>query len=1698
MALMRRVFLSHTSELRRWPVSRSFVAAAESAVIQASGTPVDMAYFSADPQPPAQVCRDAVRSADVFVVIVGFRYGSPVRDRPELSYTELEFEAATEAGMPRLVFLLSDETVGPAELFKDVEHGLRQEAFRSSLSERGIITLSISSPEGLSEALYQALVTFDHGAGDARGWRGPVFAVPPLRGDEVARSELMEELVATVTRPGAGEVRMTIGLWGAGGFGKTTMARLLVHRQEVKEQFPDGVVWVTLGEDTAGPELADKVTNVIGVLSGVRPPLTDAVAAGAELGRVLGNHRVLIVVDDVWAFSQLEPFLIGGNQATRLVTSRQRGVLPPEATLIEVGPPSSKDAAKLLRFGLGPVPSHLVEDLLELTGRWPVLLVLVNGAVRADHNAGRRVDESMREILHELRTIGPTALDVTDTDERHTAVARTIEVSLSRLTAEQRDRYLELAVFPEDTDIPRSVLERYWACTGGWSPFQTRRFCSRLVDLSLVQDYRLSPPVLRLHPILGSYLRYLVVADRRADLHRLLVDAQRTLVPDSVWRTDWSRLPAAEVYLWFWLAVHLQAAGLEDELRTCLHDPAWLVGKLELFGPAAVEIDLGLLDDPVTVGLRTSIRQNAHILGPLAPPGSLAATLASRLRDQPGMAEVVELLDRALLSPFLRAIAPLPDAANPSLSRTLVAHADAVRTLAVVPDGSWLVSAGDDATVRVWDVATGAPRHTLTGHTSAIRALAVVPDGSWLVSASRDTTVRVWDVATGTARHTLIGHTGSVGSVVIATDGTWLASAGTDGVVRAWDAVSGAVRYAASGHLDWVLALVIAEDGSWLASSGQDQTVRIWDATTGAHRHTFTGHSGTVGALAVARNRSWLASSGSDGTVRIWDPLAGDAGESSLLRTGPLRVLARASDGAWMVSGGDDGVVRVWDAATGQGRLMLTGHTDSVLALAVAPDGSWLTSASADATVRIWDITSGHSRLTFRGHTDRVRAAIVSPDGTWTASAGDDGTVRVWDPIRGEALHVLSGHTSSVVTLAAAPDGSWLTSAAYDGTLRVWDVATGRCIHILTGHANRVEALAVAPDGAWVASAGDDGAVHIWDPISGVILYILSGHTSSVVTLAAAPDGSWLASGSRDGTIRLWDATTGGSRSELVGHTGSVTAIAAAADGTWLVSSGDDGTVRIWDPAGAALTSLRVGGSLWSAVTCGTLVMACGSAGPYFLGLFWGVDRSSRSRPRFKRITDDPELDTVTRAFAMAGYDLEPSDDPGVLVSGKGLVVATDVVDTLGTIGTHMRSGGIAYVVHVGRLPEGAEQQLDRLRVDGKLIVPLSFRALDAALSDGNVGSLLVDLRNYAARDNLFDTKNALVDDRHFFGRDAVLTAMGSLTHRDEHILLTGLRKVGKTSLLNIFRQHLLRYPVCKVDLQFYDRNAEDWHVAIFAQALRAFDAWARQRQKTWTFEQESPATTTAFRDAVDMRLEKLGTDGRGLRLVLLLDEVERVFPAQGEEEATRRWVLAAQSMRALAQASQRRLVIVAADLRPLANRINLMSRGETNPFFQFFHEIPIPLFDLDATCEMLTVIGAAMNVEVDEDFGRALHRLTGGHPSFTRSFAAEASRRRSSLRRLTPRDLDLALQAMLENGSIDAFLQSNIWNSMTIVEKHVITTFVHRKGGLELPEAGSDVNFEWRQAVASLRQQGLLDGNVVAMEILTQWIREREVGVFL
>ena len=94
------------------------------------------------------------------------------------------------------------------------------------------------------------------------------------------------------------------------------------------------------------------------------------------------------------------------------------------------------------------------------------------------------------------------------------------------------------------------------------------------------------------------------------------------------------------------------------------------------------------------------------------------------------------------------------------------------------PDGTDLATASFDATVRIWDPATGQTTTTLTGHTAGVYTVAWSPGGTHLATAGGDKTIRIWDPATGQTTTTPTGHTRGVNTVAWSPDGTHLATTG--------------------------------------------------------------------------------------------------------------------------------------------------------------------------------------------------------------------------------------------------------------------------------------------------------------------------------------------------------------------------------------------------------------------------------------------------------------------------------------------------------------------------------------------------------------------------------------------------------------------------------------------------------------------------------------------------------------------------------------------------------------------------------------------------------------------------------------------------------------------------------------------------------------------------------------------------------
>jgi hypothetical protein len=474
---------------------------------------------------------------------------------------------------------------------------------------------------------------------DAEPRRAPTMAPAPPE-DFVARPKEFDALKARLLDPEGDSVAgITAALRGAGGYGKTTLAKALARDPDIQDAYFDGILWAELGEKPQ--RLIATLSDIVTMLSGERPQLETIHAAAAKLAETLSDRRILMVVDDVWRKQDLEPFLQGGRHCGRLVTTRIDGVLPASAAREKVDAMQGAEALSLLSGGLpGDQATREragLRDLAARLGEWPLLVKIVNGFLRNRVKDGEPLPIAITGANTRLNKKGLTAFDNRDESQRANAVALTIGVSLDLLSEPERERFGELVVFPEDAEIPIGVVARLWAATGGFEDFETDDLLGKLFDLSLLLERDLEQRFFRVHDTVRHFLRDRAGKDGLITQHKQLV---ATL--DGAASADADARMRRHYYLY--LPHHLAEACEREKLDALLLDPGWLKAKLDATGsPLALFADYQLYSPGEAQGLIG--RTLRLISGIIARDGrQLPVQLADRLAhvEKAGLPDFVE------------------------------------------------------------------------------------------------------------------------------------------------------------------------------------------------------------------------------------------------------------------------------------------------------------------------------------------------------------------------------------------------------------------------------------------------------------------------------------------------------------------------------------------------------------------------------------------------------------------------------------------------------------------------------------------------------------------------------------------------------------------------------------------------------------------------------------------------------------------------------------------------------------------------------------------------------------------------------------------------------------------------------------------------------------------------------------------------
>ena len=305
---------------------------------------------------------------------------------------------------------------------------------------------------------------------------------------------------------------------------------------------------------------------------------------------------------------------------------------------------------------------------------------------------------------------------------------------------------------------------------------------------------------------------------------------------------------------------------------------------------------------------------------------------------------------------------------NITLAKALEGHEDVVLSVAISPDSQIFASSGEGS-IKVWNLATGEEITTVNSR-QRVNVVAISPDGSTLVSGGDDQTIKIWNLPTGELLRTLRGHSDSIHALAFSPDASTLVSGSDDGTIKLWNMATGRLRGTLRGHTSWVRSLAMSADGVTLVSGSFDKTIKIWDLHRAVLLRTVEEDGEIVTGVALSPDGQTLAiASRDDSGGKLRTMTLGDLGTEGKTQTLAENIetvtsIAFSPDNTTLVSGGRDReallqggrTIRLWDLATGEQMRTLVGHADTVTALAISPDGQTLVTGGEDNTIILWRV----------------------------------------------------------------------------------------------------------------------------------------------------------------------------------------------------------------------------------------------------------------------------------------------------------------------------------------------------------------------------------------------------------------------------------------------------------------------------------------------------------------------------------------------------------------------------------------------------------------------------------------------------------------------------------------------------------------------------------------------------------------------
>ena len=331
-----------------------------------------------------------------------------------------------------------------------------------------------------------------------RKTRVTYLTTPPRVANYLERPEALHALRDTLFAEDHRQPIALTALAGMGGIGKTVLAKALTDDEVVQRAFPDGIVWITAGKERQR-DFIEEMREVAKALGDDLSGYDNALACEHQYRTIIANKAALIVVDDVWSKTDIEPLLAESPRSCFLFTTRDaaigRFVSAREHQADLLGVEQSRELLALwANIAVANMPA-VADEVIAECGRLPLALAVV-GAMLRGANA-----EFWSDTLDLLRRADLSVIE-DQLPEGQQSFFKAVEVSFQSLKPEMRERYKALAVLLEDMVAPLPILQTLWNV----SEAETRLSSRQIMDRSLAQADGAGDSI-RLHDLQLDYVR---------------------------------------------------------------------------------------------------------------------------------------------------------------------------------------------------------------------------------------------------------------------------------------------------------------------------------------------------------------------------------------------------------------------------------------------------------------------------------------------------------------------------------------------------------------------------------------------------------------------------------------------------------------------------------------------------------------------------------------------------------------------------------------------------------------------------------------------------------------------------------------------------------------------------------------------------------------------------------------------------------------------------------------------------------------------------------------------------------------------------------------------------------------------------------------------------------------------------------------